>query len=92
MKTNSLIDKLIKECTTETVDFSHRFGNTTSSYFDKHKFAQLVAKECMKQCSDVEQLYFKIRSETLNFADKNAMATGEVAASTIRKNIKKKFK
>ena len=40
------IDALIEKCTTTSTEYFDGRGNVTSTFFDKHKFAELVIKEC----------------------------------------------
>lgn len=47
---NKDILDLIKQCeTTQTSWFDGR-GNVTTTYFDRHKFAQLLVDECARTC------------------------------------------
>jgi len=46
------IDDLIQECTTTSTEYFDGRGNVTATYFNKHKFAELIVRECAEWCDD----------------------------------------
>jgi hypothetical protein len=73
---NNRIKLLVEQATTEEHDGFR--------YFDKQKFAKLIAIECMKLCTDVKEDLFTIEDN-----DKRDMA--EMAATFCYEAIKCEF-
>jgi len=54
---NKRIDKLIKQSTQELTGFDYRFGNTTTTYFNKEKFAELIVREAVRILDEQEEYF-----------------------------------
>lgn len=55
------------------------------------KFAELIVKDCMAQCSELQAQYLTSRTSTMDFDEKNIYAEGEHACDILRFKMKQQF-
>jgi hypothetical protein len=60
-------------------------------YFDINKFAELIVKESMAMCDELQAQYLTSRKSTMDFGEKNIYAEGEAACDIIKYKMKKQF-
>jgi hypothetical protein len=63
----------------------------TGPIFDREKFAQLIAQECMGLCEETQAEYLKHRRATSDTDEKIIYAEGEAACDVVRYKIKRHF-
>lgn len=55
------------------------------------KFAELIAKDFMTMCSELQAQYLTSRKSTMDFDEKNIYAEGEAACDILKHKVKKQF-
>ena len=60
-------------------------------YFDINKFAELIVKESITMCDELQAQYFTSRKSTMDFGEKQIYAEGEAACDIIKYKMKKHF-
>lgn len=55
------------------------------------KFAELIVKDCMTMCTELQAQYLTSRKSTMDFDEKNIYAEGESACDILRHKMKKHF-
>lgn len=58
---------------------------------DKAEFAELIVKESIAMCDELQAQYLTSRKSTMNFSEKNRYAEGEAACDIIKYKMKKQF-
>ena len=59
--------------------------------FGEQKFAELIAKDFMTMCSELQAQYLTSRKSTMDFDEKNIYAEGEAACDILKHKVKKQF-
>jgi hypothetical protein len=60
-------------------------------WFDAEKFAELIVKESIAMCDELQDQYLTSRKSTMDFGEKNRYAEGEAACDIIKYKMKKHF-
>jgi hypothetical protein len=75
---NERIEKLALEC-------------YQAPEFDYKKFAELIVKESIAICDELNAQYLTSRKSTMDFGEKNRYAEAESACDIIKYKMKKQF-
>jgi hypothetical protein len=59
--------------------------------FSLEKFAELIVKESIAMCDELQAQYLTSRKSTMDFGEKQIYAEGEAACDIIKYKIKKQF-
>ena len=76
---------------TDRIDVLALQATDAKGGLDRHKFAELIVRECMSFCDETRSAYLKHRKASDDFTDKNIYAEGEAASDTIKYKMKQHF-
>jgi hypothetical protein len=60
---NKRIQELVQQATSELQSYSYRFGNTSETYFDKEKFAELIIQDIIQTIKTIPEGYKDYRNQ-----------------------------
>ena len=83
---NERIKDLAEQCRT-TINY----GMGKYETFNDQRFAELIVRDCMTMCAELQADYLKHRLGTDNFQDKNIYAEGETACDILKYKMKNHF-
>lgn len=61
------------------------------TYISQEKFAELIVRESIAMCDELQAQYLTSRKSTTDFREKNIYAEGETACDIIKNKLKKQF-
>ena len=83
------MNERIRQIAEEAKEYSRSF--TFQQEVFQKKFAELIVKDCVTMCDELNAEYLKHRISTTDFREKNRLAEGENACTNLRHQIEFKF-
>jgi hypothetical protein len=84
---NERIQELAKQATVHGNTEHHL--DIPSWYLEQ--FAEMIVKECMTMCDELQAQYLTSRKSTMDFDEKQIYAEGEAACDIVKYKMKKQF-